>query len=40
MFEKTIDTFQTVYGVKAVDVLSKTQEFMYNIDKQIRLSTT
>jgi hypothetical protein len=26
-----------VYGVKAVDVLSKTQEFMYNIDKQIRI---
>ena len=37
MFEKTIDTFQTVYGVKAVDILTKTQEFMYNIDKQIRL---
>ena len=37
VFEKTIDTFQTMYGVKAVDVLSKTQEFMYNIDKQIRI---
>jgi len=37
VFESTIDKFQTVYGVKAVDVLSKTQEFMYNIDKQIRL---
>ena len=37
MFEKVIDTFQTVYGVKAVDVLTKTQEFMYNIDKQIRI---
>ena len=37
IFESTIDKFQTVYGVKAVDVLSKTQEFMYNIDKQIRI---
>jgi len=37
VFEKVIDTFQTVYGVKAVDVLTKTQEFMYNIDKQIRI---
>jgi len=37
MFEKYIDTFQTLYGVKAVDITSKTQEFMYNIDKQMRL---
>jgi hypothetical protein len=35
--EKIINTFQTMYGVKAVDILTKTQEFMYNIDKQIRL---
>tara|TARA_R110002096_G_scaffold85460_5_gene196601 strand:+ start:430 stop:4161 length:3732 start_codon:yes stop_codon:yes gene_type:complete len=35
--DKYIDFFQTLYGVKAIDVLSKTQEFMYNIDKQIRL---
>ena len=37
VFESVLDKFQTVYGVKAVDILSKTQEFMYNIDKQIRL---
>ena len=37
VFESILDKFQTVYGVKAVDILSKTQEFMYNIDKQIRL---
>ena len=38
MFESVLDKFQTVYGVKAIDILSKTQEFMYNIDKQIRLN--
>ena len=37
MFEKYLDKFQTLYGVKAVDITSKTQEFMYNIDKQMRL---
>ena len=36
-FEKGMDFFQTIYGVKAQDVISKSQEFMYNIDKQIRL---
>ena len=35
--EKVMDFFQTVYGVKAQDFLTKTQEFMYNIDKQVRL---
>lgn len=35
--EKTMDFFQTIYGVKAQDMISKSQEFMYNIDKQIRL---
>ena len=35
--DKYIDFFQNVYGVKAIDVMSKTQEFMYNIDKQIRM---
>ena len=34
--DKYIDFFQSVYGVKAIDIMSKTQEFMYNIDKQIR----
>jgi len=36
-FDQILDKFQTYYGVKAVDVLTKTQEFMYNIDKQIRI---
>tara|TARA_R110002153_G_scaffold65040_1_gene174168 strand:+ start:5682 stop:9416 length:3735 start_codon:yes stop_codon:yes gene_type:complete len=35
--DKYIDFFQTLYGVKAIDVMTKTQEFMYNIDKQIRI---
>ena len=35
--DKFIDVFQTAYGVKAVDIYTKTQEFMYAIDKQIRL---
>jgi hypothetical protein len=35
--EKVMDFFQTIYGVKAQDMISKSQEFMYNIDKQIRL---
>jgi len=37
-FERIMDGFQTAYGVKAVDILTKTQEFMYNIDKQIRIN--
>jgi hypothetical protein len=35
--EKYMDFFQNIYLVKGVDVVSKTQEFMYAIDKQIRL---
>tara|TARA_R110000772_G_scaffold140044_2_gene249181 strand:- start:2 stop:3637 length:3636 start_codon:yes stop_codon:yes gene_type:complete len=35
IFDKIVDGMQTVYGVKAVDILTKTQEYMYNIDKQI-----
>ena len=36
-FEKVINTFEVAYGVKAQDFFSKTQEFMYSIDKQIRI---
>ena len=36
-FEKLTDALQTLYGVKAQDFLSKTQEFMYALDKQVRL---
>ena len=35
---KLIDGFQTIYGVKAQDIITKSIEFMYNIDKQIRLN--
>lgn len=35
VFDRIVDGMQTVYGVKAVDILTKTQEYMYNIDKQI-----
>ena len=35
--EKLMNTIQTVYGVKAQDFITKTQEFMYAIDKRIRL---
>ena len=35
--DKIIDGFQTIYGVKAQDILTKSVEFMYNIDKQVRL---
>jgi hypothetical protein len=31
-----MDGLQTIYGVKAQDMLTKTQEFMYAIDKRIR----
>jgi len=36
-FEKVMSGMQTLYGVKAQDIFTKTQEFMYNIDKQIRI---
>jgi len=36
-FEKITRNLQTLYGVKAQDLLTKTQEFMYSLDKQIRL---
>ena len=36
-FEKLTRKLQTLYGVKAQDLLTKTQEFMYSLDKQIRL---
>tara|TARA_R100001369_G_scaffold17240_1_gene32489 strand:+ start:611 stop:4192 length:3582 start_codon:yes stop_codon:yes gene_type:complete len=36
-FEKVMSGMQTMYGVKAQDIFTKTQEFMYNIDKQIRI---
>lgn len=35
--DKFMNTIQTVYGVKAQDFVTKTQEFMYAIDKRIRL---
>ena len=36
LFEKAMDGLQTIYGVKAQDMLTKTQEYMYAIDKRIR----
>ncbi len=36
-FEKVMDFAQTVYGVKAQDIFTKSQEFMYALDKQVRL---
>jgi hypothetical protein len=36
LFSKAMDGLQTIYGVKAQDMLTKTQEFMYAIDKRIR----
>ena len=35
--EKFMNFIQTAYGVKAQDFVTKTQEFMYAIDKRIRL---
>ena len=35
--QKVINSFEVAYGVKAQDFFSKTQEFMYSIDKQIRI---
>jgi len=37
MFEKAMDGLQTIYGVKAQDMLTKSQEFMYAIDKRMRV---
>ena len=37
-FEKVMDFAQTMYGVKAQDMFTKSQEFMYAIDKQIRIN--
>ena len=36
IFDKAMDGLQTVYGVKAQDLLTKSQEFMYAIDKRVR----
>ena len=36
LFSKAMDGLQTIYGVKAQDMLTKTQEFMYAVDKRIR----
>tara|TARA_R110000803_G_scaffold152713_1_gene217734 strand:+ start:3789 stop:7328 length:3540 start_codon:yes stop_codon:yes gene_type:complete len=36
-FEKGMNIVQTAYGVKAQDFLTKSQEFMYAIDKNIRI---
>ena len=38
LYDKYIDLMQTVSGVKHQDMLSKTQEFIYQFDKQIRLN--
>ena len=37
IFEKAMDGLQTIYGVKAQDMLTKSQEFMYAIDKRMRV---
>ena len=37
-WEKTMDFAQTMYGVKAQDMFTKSQEFMYALDKQIRIN--
>jgi hypothetical protein len=37
-FEKVMDFAQTMYGVKAQDMFTKSQEFMYALDKQIRIN--
>tara|TARA_R110000823_G_scaffold315561_1_gene448138 strand:- start:48 stop:3665 length:3618 start_codon:yes stop_codon:yes gene_type:complete len=37
-FEKLMDLAQTMYGVKAQDMYTKSQEFMYALDKQIRIN--
>jgi hypothetical protein len=35
--EKVMNFAQTMYGVKAQDMYTKTQEFMYALDKQVRI---
>ena len=35
--EKVMDFAQTMYGVKAQDLFTKSQEFMYALDKQVRI---
>lgn len=35
--DKAMNVIQTAYGVKAQDFLMKTQEYMYGLDKQVRL---
>jgi hypothetical protein len=37
IFDKAMDGLQTIYGVKAQDLLTKSQEYMYAIDKRIRV---
>ena len=37
VFDKAMDGLQTIYGVKAQDMVTKTQEFMYAIDKRMRV---
>jgi len=37
-FETFLETMQHAYGVRAIDMLSKTQEFLYSLDKQVRLN--
>lgn len=36
-FEGILDTLQYMYGVQAQDLFTKTQEFMYSLDRQIRI---
>lgn len=36
-FDKAVDFTQTIYGVKAQDFISKTQEFLYSLDKEVRM---
>ena len=36
-YQKFSDFFETAYGVKAQDFLTKTQEFQYSLDREIRL---
>ena len=38
VMDKIIDKAQTMYGVKAQDIVTKSVEFMYQIDKQMRLN--
>lgn len=37
IFEKAMDGLQTIYGVKAQDMMTKSQEFMYALDKRMRV---